>query len=83
MYVVISVEHNDAAFFLFTCIVTPLPVNNQGGRDCVYAKDTLNRTIKTRKCTYGDKKKTKVDERETKEIKTKQKRKRGKRSVKE
>lgn len=28
---------------------------------------------KTRKCTYGDKKKPKVDERETKEIKTKQK----------
>jgi hypothetical protein len=38
------------------------------------AKDTSNRTTKTRKCTYGDKKKPKVDEKETKEIKTKQKR---------
>jgi hypothetical protein len=40
------------------------------------AKDTSNRTTKTRKCTYGDKKKPKVDEKETKEIKTKQKRER-------
>ena len=76
MYVVISIEHNDGLFFLFTCIATPLPVNNRGGKNCVcvYAKDTSNRTTKRKSVHMAIKKKTKVDERESKEIKTKQKR---------
>jgi hypothetical protein len=40
MYVVISVEHNDALFFLFTGIATPLPVNNRGGRNYVCMQKT-------------------------------------------
>ncbi len=56
-------------------MATPLPVNNRDGRDCVCVcmQKTHQTERQKRESVHMAIKKTKVDEKETKEIKTKQK----------